>query len=44
MYYSLPVTTDSGDGLEAPRCQLVRSSKAAVHGPVEEIDLVWVQF
>lgn len=44
MHNSLPVTADSGDGLEAARCQLVRSSEAAVHGPVEQIDLVWVQF
>lgn len=42
--HDLPVTTNSGDGLEAARCQLVRSSEAAVYGPVEQIDLVWVQF
>ena len=44
MHDSLPVATDSRDGLEAARCQLVRSSEAAVHSPVEQIDLVWVEF
>ena len=44
MQDSQPVAADSGDGLEAARCQLVRSSEAAVHSPVEQINLVWVQF
>lgn len=38
----LPVATHSGNGLEAPRSQLVRSSEAAIHSPVEQIDLVRV--
>lgn len=40
----LPVTTNSGDGLETTRCQLVRSSEAAVYCPIEQIDLVRIQF
>lgn len=44
LHGALPVTADSGNGLEAARCQLVRPSEAAVHSPVEQIDLVWVQF
>jgi len=39
-----PVAADCGDGLEAARSQLVRSSEATVHSPVEQIDLIGVQF
>lgn len=39
-----PVTADGGNGLEAAGCQLVGSSEAAIHSPVEQIDLVWIQF
>lgn len=39
-----PASTDSGDGFEAARGQLVRAGVAAIHGPVEEIGLVWVEF
>lgn len=39
-----PSSTDSGDGFEAARGELVRAGVAAIHGPVEQIDLIWVQF
>lgn len=42
--HNIPVTTNGGDGLEAARRQLVRSGEAAVYRPVEQIDLVGVQF
>lgn len=40
---NLPVTTHCSNGFKAARCQLVRSSEAAVYSPVEQIDLIWVQ-
>lgn len=38
-----PVPTDGRDGLKAARRQLVRPGEAAVHRPVEQVDLIWVQ-
>lgn len=39
-----PASTDSGDGFEAARGELVWASVAAIHGPVEQIGLIWIQF
>lgn len=39
-----PVPTNGCNGFKAAWCQLVWSSETTVHGPVEQIDLVWIQF
>lgn len=39
----LPAATDGGDGFEAARGELAGARVAAIHGPVEEVDLVGVE-
>lgn len=41
--HSLPAATDGGDGFEAARGKLAGARVAAIHSPVEEVDLVCVQ-
>lgn len=38
-----PVPTDCSNGFKAARGQLVGPGEAAVHSPVEQVDLIWVQ-
>lgn len=38
-----PAATDGGDGFEAARGELAGACVAAIHGPVEEVDLVGVE-
>lgn len=40
---SPPAATDGGDGFEAARGELVGACVAAIHGPVEEVDLLGIE-
>lgn len=42
--FLLPATTHCGDGLKAARGQLVRAGEAAIHCPIKQVWLIWVQF
>lgn len=39
-----PASTNSGDGFEAARGELVRAGVTAIHSPAEQIGLIRVQF